>query len=195
MGRRQGTEEDVRMTRFHRFHPDIHSSCEIRGAVSVGMFASVEDGVLLDAGQAGRIDVGFRSKVKRGVTVRAFDGLVSIGNRVSIAENSVFYGHGGITVRDGTLLAPHCILAASQHIFDEFEPHIRFQGETARGIHIGEGVWIGARAVILDGVSVGDGAVIGAGAVVTDDIPPNSVAVGVPCRLLRKRVIEVVARA
>lgn len=52
-------------------------------------------------------------------------------------------------------------------------------------VHIGEGCWIGARAVIQPGVSVGHGSVIGTGAVVTQNIPPNSLAVGFPARVIR----------
>ena len=54
-------------------------------------------------------------------------------------------------------------------------------------ISIGNDVWIGANVVVLDGVSIGDGAIIGAGAVVTRDIPPFSIAVGVPCRVVKYR--------
>jgi maltose O-acetyltransferase len=51
---------------------------------------------------------------------------------------------------------------------------------------IGQQVWIGANVTILPGVEIGDRAVIGAGAVVTKDIPPRSVAVGVPARIIKK---------
>ena len=52
-------------------------------------------------------------------------------------------------------------------------------------MHIEKNVWIGAGAIILPGVTVGENSVIGAGSVVTKDIPPNVVAVGNPCRVLR----------
>ena len=53
-------------------------------------------------------------------------------------------------------------------------------------VHIGENVWIGAGAVVVPGVTIGDNSVIGAGSVVTRDIPANVVAVGNPCRVLRR---------
>ena len=53
-------------------------------------------------------------------------------------------------------------------------------------VKIGNGCWIGGGAIILPGVSIGDGTVIGAGSVVTKDIPANCVAVGNPCRVIRK---------
>ena len=55
-----------------------------------------------------------------------------------------------------------------------------------KDVHIGEGAWIGAGTVIVPGVTIGAGAVIGAGSVVTKDIPDDVVAVGNPCRVLRK---------
>ena len=53
-------------------------------------------------------------------------------------------------------------------------------------MHIGNNVWIGAGAIILPGVTIGDNTVIGAGSVVTKDIPANSVAFGVPCKVQRE---------
>ena len=53
-------------------------------------------------------------------------------------------------------------------------------------ITIGQDVWLGANVVITPGVTIGDGCVIGAGSMVTIDIPPNVIAVGNPCRILRK---------
>ncbi|WP_038882852.1 DapH/DapD/GlmU-related protein, partial [Vibrio rotiferianus] len=56
---------------------------------------------------------------------------------------------------------------------------------TGNPISIGDSVWIGAGAIILDGVAIGDRAIIGAGSVVTKDIPADSVAVGNPCRVVK----------
>ena len=52
---------------------------------------------------------------------------------------------------------------------------------------IGNDVWIGSRAIILQGVTIGDGAIIGAGAVVTRDVPENTIVFGVPARIYKKR--------
>lgn len=58
-------------------------------------------------------------------------------------------------------------------------------------ITIGNDVWIGARAIILDGVNVGNGAVIAAGAVVTKDIPPYAIVAGIPAKIIRYRTNEI----
>jgi acetyltransferase-like isoleucine patch superfamily enzyme len=64
---------------------------------------------------------------------------------------------------------------------------IRDQGVTNKGIVIDDDVWVGSNVTFLDGVHVGTGCVIGAGAVVTKDLPPYSVAAGVPARVIDNR--------
>jgi acetyltransferase-like isoleucine patch superfamily enzyme len=59
-----------------------------------------------------------------------------------------------------------------------------------KGTSVGNDVWIGTRAMLLDGVKVGDGAVIGAGSIVTRDVPPYCIAAGVPARKIRARFTE-----
>ncbi|MBN1507138.1 MAG: CatB-related O-acetyltransferase [Sedimentisphaerales bacterium] len=66
---------------------------------------------------------------------------------------------------------------------------MRFHEEWAP-VHVGNDVWIGARATILDGVKIGDGAVVAAGAVVTEDAPPYAIVGGVPARTIRYRFSE-----
>ena len=81
------------------------------------------------------------------------------------------------------MFGPNVTVATAGHPID---PELRAQGyQYNADVHIGKNVWIGAGAVILPGVSVGDNSVIGGGSVVTKDIPPNVVAVGNPCRVLR----------
>jgi acetyltransferase-like isoleucine patch superfamily enzyme len=59
------------------------------------------------------------------------------------------------------------------------------QGITAQGIVIEDNCWIGAGAIVLDGVTIGRGACVGAGSVVTKSVPPHSLAVGSPARVIR----------
>ena len=64
---------------------------------------------------------------------------------------------------------------------------IKEQGYTWQGIIIEDDVWIAANVTVCDGVKIGKGAVIGAGAVVVNDIPPFTVAVGVPAKVIKHR--------
>lgn len=82
------------------------------------------------------------------------------------------------------IVAPNCGFYTAGHPLDVDS---RNRGlEYARPITIGDNVWVGAQVCVLPGVTIGDNCVIGAGSVVTHDIPAGSVAVGNPCRVLRK---------
>ena len=83
-----------------------------------------------------------------------------------------------------SLLGPRIGIYAVNHALDPLE---RLQGDCmGKPITIGNNVWIGGDTKILAGVTIGDNTVIGAGSVVTKDIPANVVAVGNPCRVIRK---------
>ncbi|MCX7595635.1 MAG: acyltransferase, partial [Fischerella sp.] len=64
------------------------------------------------------------------------------------------------------------------------------QGVTCKGIIIEDDCWLGHGVTVLDGVTIGKGSVIGAGAVVTKDIPPYSVAVGIPAKVVKSRISD-----
>lgn len=80
------------------------------------------------------------------------------------------------------------VVIAHDVIIRDNDAHYLVGSTECEPIIIGNHVWIGARAIILKGVSIGDGAVIGAGAVVTHDIPPHSLAVGVPAIVKRTNI-------
>ena len=81
-------------------------------------------------------------------------------------------------------IAPNCVLSTAGHALDSEQ---RSRGlEIALPIKVGNKVWIGANVTVLPGVTIGDDTVIGAGSVVTKDIPAGVIAVGNPCRVMRK---------
>jgi acetyltransferase-like isoleucine patch superfamily enzyme len=61
------------------------------------------------------------------------------------------------------------------------------QGRTASGIDVGDGTWLGTHVVVTDGSTIGRDVIIGAGAVVVGDIPPFSIATGIPAKVTRNR--------
>jgi acetyltransferase-like isoleucine patch superfamily enzyme len=111
---------------------------------------------------------------------------VTIGNSVYIGPRSVIGAAAPITIGDHCQFGASVSLLAENHQFAG-DLGIFEQGVSRKGISIGRDVWIGANATILDGVSIGDGAVIGAGTVVTSLVPPRSVVVGVPGRVIKTR--------
>ena len=88
-----------------------------------------------------------------------------------------------VTFGNHVFIAPNCVISCAEHAIDAQQ---LFSGlEVALAISVGDSVWIGGNTVVLGGVTIGENSIIGAGSVVTKDIPPNVIAVGVPCRVLR----------
>lgn len=108
---------------------------------------------------------------------------VHFGKNVYCNFNLTLVDDTHIYVGDYTMFGPNVTVATAGH---PILPELREQVyQYNLPVHIGRNCWIGAGAILLPGVSVGDNTVIGAGSVVTKDIPPNVVAVGNPCRVLR----------
>lgn len=109
---------------------------------------------------------------------------ISIGNDVYINFGCVILDCGPVTIGNQVLIGPNVGIYDANHALDAQE---RMDGALIPGkISIGNRVWIGGGTIILPGVTIGDDTVIGAGSIVTHDIPSGVVAVGNPCRVLRK---------
>lgn len=137
------------------------------------------------------IRIGRESRVLPYAKIIPQEGFVKIGAYCTIQYGCLLYGVGGLEIGDNTRIAAHTVISPMNHIYADPDTPIWKQGETAIGIKIGNDVWIGNSAKILDGVTIGDGCVIGAGSVVTKSIPPFSVAVGVPARVIKQRRLPV----
>lgn len=106
------------------------------------------------------------------------------GNNVYANFNLTLVDDTDIFVGDNVMFGPNVIIATAGHPVD---PPLREKvAQFNIPVRIGKNVWIGAGAIVLPGVTIGDHSVIGAGSVVTKNIPPNVVAVGNPCRVLRE---------
>ncbi|MET4095572.1 sugar O-acetyltransferase [Arthrobacter sp. UYCu712] len=89
-----------------------------------------------------------------------------------------------ITIGDNVLFGPRVSIYTTNHALDTRE---RAAGACyAKPVHIGNNVWVGGGVTLNQGVTVGDNSVIGSGSVVTRDVPPNSLALGVPAKVIRK---------
>ncbi|MBA7844053.1 galactoside O-acetyltransferase [Klebsiella sp. RHBSTW-00484] len=113
----------------------------------------------------------------------------SYGTNIHIGDN--FYANFNftivddytVTIGDNVLIAPNVTISVTGH---PVHHELRKAGEMfSFPVTIGNNVWIGSNVVINPGITIGDNSVIGAGSVVTKDIPPDVVAVGVPCKVIR----------
>lgn len=141
-----------------------------------------------------RTDEELRALMSRLVGYRVDDGFrlfppvytdfgknIKIGKDVFVNSGCCFQDQGGVTLGDGCLVGHNVVFATLDH---DKRPGRR--GDmTAAPIVVGKNVWIGAHATILKGVTIGDGAIVAAGAVVTRDVPPNTIAAGVPARVVK----------
>lgn len=141
--------------------------------------------VIINHGGLIKLGKNFRSGI--GLHILSYGGTIVTGENVVINDYSIVYGHGGITFGNNVQVAAHCVFIPANHQFTRLDIPISLQGESRKGITIGNDVWIGTNVVVLDGVEIGDGCVIGAGSVVTKSIPPYSIAYGNPAKVTRKR--------
>jgi len=156
---------------------------------------------------------GRRGSIGSGVRFYG-DLTIEFGNRVAIRDGCRFGGAGTLKVGDGTSINADCILTALErieigrdvmlapwvyvldvdHRYEDRNVPITKQGYEVSPVVIGDGVWIGTGAVITKGVTIGVGAIIGAGSVVTQDIPPYTIAAGIPARVIKERPLGDAAR-
>lgn len=109
---------------------------------------------------------------------------IEIGENFYTNHNCIILDGAKVVFGDNVFIAPNCTFSTAGHPLDSEQ---RNRGlEYAYPITVGDNVWIGASVTVLPGVTIGSNSVIGAGSVVNRDIPEGVVAVGNPCRTLRK---------
>ena len=115
-----------------------------------------------------------------------------IGNRFFGNYNLTIQDDAPVTIGDDCNFGPNVTIVTPVHplIAQERNMMLNEKGEPTRlcyalPVTIGNNCWLGANVVVCSGVSIGDNCVIGAASTVTRDIPPNSFAAGVPCRVIR----------
>lgn len=109
---------------------------------------------------------------------------ITIGNHSApgMTGNCYIQARNGIKIGHNLMMGPGVGLISANHSLDNYDIHLKDEP-----ISIGDNVWIGMNAVILPGITIGSNVAIGANAVVIKDIPSNSIAVGNPCRVIKKK--------
>jgi len=109
---------------------------------------------------------------------------VTIGDNTGIGDYVVIWGGGGVEIGNNVLIAANSVITSQAH--DVNAETFRLSHTKAKVI-IHDNVWLGAGVLVMPGVEIGKNSVVGAGSVVTKNIPQNSIAVGSPAVVIRKR--------
>jgi acetyltransferase-like isoleucine patch superfamily enzyme len=157
--------------------------------IELGDGVVVDDLVVLDAkGTSNRgIRIGEGVFLGRGTILSCKDGDIVLGDHTNIGFHSEVFSGSSVTVGRHGLFAAYTYLIGGGHDFEGRGTPVVDQARTSAGIVLGDDVWLGAGAKVMDGVRIGNHVAVGAGAVVTRDLPDGAVAVGIPARVVRER--------
>lgn len=160
--------------------------------IAVGDNVVIDDGCCLDAkGTDNRgIVMGNGVFIGRNTILSCKNGDIVIEDGANIGFNCEIFSASRVRVGKNILMAAYTYLVGGDHLFDRTDVPVLQQGRTARGIDVGDGVWLGTHVVVTDGSSIGRDAIIGAGAVVVGDIPEYAIAAGIPAKVMRDRRTE-----
>jgi acetyltransferase-like isoleucine patch superfamily enzyme len=164
----------------------LHLKYKLKG-IAISADTKIEAGVLLLTGLKGNLTVSNSCQLSKGVVINCYGGSVAIDKNTFLGEYVVIYGHGGVTIGSNTLIAMHTCIVSSNHTIPAQNELIRYKPDILLPVKIGSDVWIGAGCKILGGVTIGNGCVVGAGSVVTRDLPPYSISVGNPAKIIKYR--------
>jgi acetyltransferase-like isoleucine patch superfamily enzyme len=159
------------------------------GKIRIGDHVVVDDNCLLDAKGDGNdgIRIGSGVFIGRNTILSCKNGDITLGDRANIGFNCEIFSASQVTVGADAMLAAYGYVIGGDHEFGDASMPVTAQGRRSKGVSLGDGVWLGAGAKILDGVRIGAHAIVGAGAVVKVDVPEYAVAAGRPARILGLR--------
>jgi acetyltransferase-like isoleucine patch superfamily enzyme len=135
----------------------------------------------------GRMIIGARVQLVS--TVATLELVTMEGGTLEVGERTLLNYGSSIAAAEHIRIGARCLIGTHAIIMDNdfhrIEPERRLEWPKSRPIIIGDNVWVGARVIVLGGVTIGDDSCIGAGSVVVDDVPPRTLAAGVPARVIR----------
>jgi acetyltransferase-like isoleucine patch superfamily enzyme len=165
----------------------LYFKLRFRGRLQIDGIAFICPKVKFEIGKDAVLRLGRWSWVGTGSKIRVHEGEVSLGAKTVMGQECTISAFQHIAIGRECILADRVMLIDFDHGVVEVERPIREQGIYKRDVDVGHNCWIGYGAAILRGATVGDNSVIGTYTVVTKDIPANSVAVGQPAKIVRKR--------
>jgi len=159
------------------------------GKIRIGDGVTIDDLVVLDAkGTSNRgIDIGDGVFLGRSTILSCKDGDITLGDQTNLGFHCEVFSGSTVTVGRHGLFAAYVYLVGGGHEFERGDVAVIDQPRASEGIALGDNVWLGTGAKVLDGVKLGSNVVVGANGVVTSDLPDGAIAAGVPARVLRTR--------
>lgn len=154
-----------------------------------GDFVTIDDNCIIDGRGGDGIEFEDNVLINRNCMILAKTGSIIFRKKTSLGGNSSVVSMSGVELGEAVLTAGGCAISAGLYSFDELDIPIMDQKVYSKGpITIGEYSWLGTNVTIVDGVKIGKGAVIGALSLVNKDIDDYAIAVGIPAKIIRKRV-------
>ena len=153
-----------------------------RGRVTIDGTTQLGRGVRLEPTGGGRITVGPACVLGDGTRIEARGGTVRIGAGARTGEGCIICAHERISVGARTRFGDEVVVQDATRRTDDAELPVRKQGLRTAAVTIGDGVTIGARAVVEPGAAVGDGAIVEPGSVVVGTVPAAATVIGIPAR-------------
>ncbi len=157
--------------------------------ITIGHNVIIDENVMLDA--KGLDNTGIIIKdgvyIGRNSIISCKNGDIILNNGVDIGFNCEIYSLSRVEIGENTLIAAYTYVIGGGHMTTELDTLFKDQEKHGKGIRIGNNVWLGAKSIVMDGCDIGSNTVIGAGAIVTKSIPPYSIAVGIPAKVIKER--------
>ncbi len=149
-----------------------------------GKGSSIRRRTRMDVLPWNNFELGANSTIEDFTTINNGVGAVRIGSNTRIGLGNTIIGP--VTIANDVRLAQNVVLSGLNHEYEDVTRPIHAQGVSTALITIEEATWIGANVTIVAGVTVGKHCVVAGGSVVTKDIPPYSVVVGNPARVVKQ---------
>ena len=137
----------------------------------------------------GRLVLGRWLHLGVGTALRCHEGTLSVGDKSVLGRGVSVNCYLDVEIGASSLFADDIYVSDFDHKYADLTMPIKDQGISKARVRIEPDVWIGTKVTVTSGVVIGQGAVVGANAVVTRDLPPYSVSVGVPARVIKDRRI------
>ena len=159
--------------------------------IKIGDNCIIDENCVLDAKGEDPLGImiGDNCVLSRNNILSCKGGHIKLGSGTNIAQNSLVHSEIAVELGQNTLVASYVyFVGGGNHDFSRTDIPIIQQPSLSRGgIWIEDNCWFGAGVIVLDGCKIGSDSVFAAGAVVNSDIPPFSIVVGMPARVLRNR--------